>query len=160
MNDLLSLGQREKMWKMNKDIGCPYQGFISYMVLLCMTSLFLLWSTLIGVAQINASTSREEAAYIETTYAMERGITWALMDMKEGHEIPASLGHVGSFILEDTDVWFVLIEHKITGPQDKMVSHYIVKATHKEWGTMCSCRIYYRRNSEFGRLEPIRLAVN
>ena len=125
-----------------------------------MTSLFLVWSSLLVVAQINAATTREEIAYQETTYALERGLTWSLLDMRQGHVLPASDGSRKGLVLEDNETWFVEVRNRVTRATDPMASHYIVLATNRKLGTMCMGRIFYEVDAATGCLQPIRIAVN
>ena len=115
------------------------KGFISYLVLMVMSALLMVWSLAFTQVQLQESIVRDQALLTQGRYACERGLVWCLAYIKENQKLPDL---AGGYDLESKDDWTVRIE----GPHEGGLPYpYItIQAIHKEDGLMMQYRLEYK----------------
>ena len=122
------------------------QGFISYVVIIIMTSLFTIGVWIHQIALNNRSSTDDEWILTQGTYVCERGTIWLLSYVQE-----SQFDLQKTYILEDENDWRLVV-----GPpeHDTWVEPYIViKATHKVTNLTKQMRVGYGINSTNGNIE-------
>lgn len=122
------------------------QGFISYVVIIIMTSLFTIGAWIDQIALNNKSSTDDEWILTQGAYACERGTIWLLSYVQE-----PQFDLQKTYLLEDANDWRLVV-----GPSehDSWVEPYIViKATNKVTNLTKQIRVGYGINTTNGNIE-------
>lgn len=129
-----------------KDENKGDKGFISYVVILILTSLLFILSLTFSVVLINRSTVHDEEVLTAARYACEKGIAWSLACIYENSDCHSKLPERGeTLVIEDNETWTVLV---VGDSQNTL----LIRSIHKRSGLSAQAHITYEFNSNNGQI--------